>query len=245
MKLIDILKRMFVERDCVICGDPISYESEEPICEDCEEDWCKLLTTRCNICGKERELCHCLPKQIKEISNGHAIWCVFYDNEINPKANKIFFDLKKYGYRILVNLIADIIVRALISSCCALDVKYKRYAITYVPRRRVVKHQRMFDQSEKLAKAIGKRLGIPVFSCLENKSWKEQKKLNKHERIENARKAYRMKKNAKLEYEYIFLVDDIITSGSSMRACADLLYENGAINVIPVAFAKDNIKKGE
>ena len=73
MKLIDILKRMFVERDCVICGDPISYESEEPICEDCEEDWCKLLTTRCNICGKERELCHCLPKQIKEISNGHAI----------------------------------------------------------------------------------------------------------------------------------------------------------------------------
>ena len=236
---------MFVERDCVICGEPISYEGEEPICADCEEDWYKFLTTRCNTCGRERELCHCMPKQVLEISNSMVIWCAFYDNEANPNANQIFFDLKKKGYYPLVRLIAERISQVLISACCARGIMYKSYAITYVPRRKSMRRFHMFDQSEKIARALGKILDIPVFSCMENRSWREQKKLNKNERIKNARKAYRMKKNAKVEYENIFLVDDIITSGSSMRVCADLLYENGAKNVIPVAFAKDNFKKGE
>ena len=122
---------------------------------------------------------------------------------------------------------------------------YNSFAITYIPRRKSTKRYYSFDQSQKLAKALGKIINIPVFSCIENKGKREQKRLNKIERLENARKAYAMKKNAKIEYENIFLVDDIITSGASMKVCADLLYENGAKNVIPVAFAKDNYKKGE
>lgn len=236
---------MFVERDCVICDEPVSYDKEEPICDDCEDDWYNFLTTRCNSCGKERELCYCLPRQVKEINDSLAIWCVFYDKEKNPRVNRIFFDLKQKGYNDVVDLMAQILSQVLVSYCCAHNIMYNSFAITYIPRRKSTKRYYSFDQSQKLAKALGKIINIPVFSCIENKGKREQKRLNKIERLENARKAYAMKKNAKIEYENIFLVDDIITSGASMKVCADLLYENGAKNVIPVAFAKDNYKKGE
>ncbi|MBQ7353078.1 MAG: ComF family protein [Clostridia bacterium] len=245
MKIKEILKRMFIERDCIVCGEPISYDNIDYVCEDCEEDWYNLLTTRCNSCGNERDLCFCLPNLVKEINDSLAIWCVFYDKEKNPNANRIFFDLKKKGYRSVVKVMAEYISKVLISYCYAHNIKYKTFAITYVPRRKSMRRYYSFDQSEKLAKALGKLLNLPTFSCLDNKGRKEQKKLNKYERLENARKSYQLKKNAKVEYKNIFLLDDIITSGASMRACAEILYDNGAKSVIPVAFAKDNYKKGE
>ena len=245
MKVFELFKRMFFERSCAICGEPVSYDEEEPICKDCEQDWFNLLTTRCNICGCEKELCTCMPRQVTEISKSHVIWCVFYDKSSNQQANRMFYRLKQKGYTSIVNLMADRISQVLVSSCYTRGIRYKQYAITYVPRRKSNKRRYMFDQSEKIAKALSKKLNIPVFSCLENNSGNEQKKLSKADRIENAINSYKMKKNAKVEYENVFLVDDIITTGASMRACAIMLYENGAKNVIPVAFAKDNFKKGE
>ena len=66
------------------------------------------------------------------------------------------------------------------------------------------------------------------------------------ERRRNAQGAYVLKKNFENKYKKYFLVDDIITTGSTLVFCSRLLHEAGATDVIPVTYAKDNYKtKGD
>ena len=135
--------------------------------------------------------------------------------------------------------------KSIISQCKAHNVNYKEFAITYAPRSLKKFNEFGVDQSKELAKIIAKNLGINMVSVFKNKSWKVQKKLNRTQRMENAKKAYRLKKNFKNGYQKYFVVDDVLTSGATLYHCAKLLLENGAQTVIPVTYAKDNIKKGD
>ena len=70
----------------------------------------------------------------------------------------------------------------------------------------------------------------------------EQKGLSKDDRALNAAESYEYIENSIGENKNIFLVDDIMTSGATLYACAFHLYSAGALNVVPVVFAKDNYK---
>ena len=112
--------------------------------------------------------------------------------------------------------------------------------MTYAPRRRRVEKKYGFDQSKLLAKEIGRQLSIEVKPTLINKGKRAQKLLTKEERRKNAQASYFLKKNLNLSGKTVLLVDDLITSGATMKAASELLYKVGANDVIPVAFAKDN-----
>lgn len=241
MNILKILEQMLLPRICPLCQEAVDYERENPLCDECEELWQEYLSIKCHTCGYKSKDCTCLPKQIKEINNSICVWCIFYTPKAKNDVNKLFFKAKRKYNIELLKMFARYMKKNLVSFCISHKINYNEFEITFVPRRRRKRKQYGFDHAEKLAKYLAKMLGgIKVNRALVNKGRKEQKRLNKQKRIENAKKSYRFKKNADVKNKKLFLVDDIITSGSSMKSCAELLYQNGAAAVIPVAFAKDN-----
>ncbi|MBQ3223484.1 MAG: ComF family protein [Clostridia bacterium] len=165
---------------------------------------------------------------------------VFYDAKSNLPLNNLVFKLKRDYNRDIIEFCATEIVKNLKSLCLRHGIDYKDYLITYTPRRVSGKRKYGFDHSKRMAIEISKLLGIKTIKTLINVGTAEQKTLSKEKRKENAKQSYELSKNASVSGKKLFIVDDIITSGSTMKACADLLYQSGATDIIPLAFAKDN-----
>jgi predicted amidophosphoribosyltransferase len=76
-------------------------------------------------------------------------------------------------------------------------------------------------------------------NCFKNVGKKEQKTLTKLERMQNALQSFIPLDGINVEGKKFILIDDVITSGSTINACASLLKRMGAKSVVAVCFAKD------
>ena len=87
------------------------------------------------------------------------------------------------------------------------------------------------DHAELLAKSLAKKLSAQYYQPIISKSKKAQKKTSGEERLKNAQ--FKLKVRAKsLSGKTVIIVDDIVTTGSSMGACAMLLRGLGAKKII-------------
>lgn len=242
MKLSEFFKRMLVERYCVICGEAIPYDGNEPFCKECVPHWQEFLKVKCRNCGRPHSACICLPSKIRKINHSMAGWCVFYDASTNGEINKLFSYLKRRYDREVIDLCAERMKSSVIGIFKARGQSYKDYVVTFAPRRRKNVLQYGFDQSKKLAQALSKKLGIKYVTTFKNVATEEQKGLNKKERALNAQQSYVYIDGSLKGYKNVILVDDIMTSGATLYSCAFQLYKNGAASVVPVTFAKDNYR---
>ena len=240
MGIFSVFRRFFITRKCVLCKEPISYDLELPFCADCHEKWESFTKTTCHKCGYRHTECTCVPSLARDISKNGIGWCYFYDSNSKFAPNNLVFRLKREYNRDIVEFIASEISKRATKLAAMRGFNYKNYVVTYAPRRKNGRYRYGIDQSKMIAKEVAKNLGIEMESCLYNVGSREQKRLTKRERKENATKSYVLKRGVNLENKSYFLVDDIITTGSTMKACADLLYSGGAKDVIPLAYAKDN-----
>lgn len=240
MKLAEILKRIFGERCCVICGEPISYDAREPFCHMCIEHWRKFLKIKCRKCGREWENCSCLPSKVRRVNHSLASWSVFYDSASNGAVNMLFARIKRRYDRVAIDFCTEIMKSNLIALCNSRGICYRDFVVTYAPRNRKNLKKFGFDQSKKLAQSLAKKLDIKMVKALKNVGKTEQKGLNKQERFKNAIESYRFIDGSIKENARLFVVDDVMTSGATLLACSFHLYKNGASSVVPVVFAKDN-----
>lgn len=109
-------------------------------------------------------------------------------------------------------------------------------AVTYVPLSKQGKRRRGYDQSQRLAKSLAHILGLPLLPTLEKVRETEiQHLLGKSKRQENVRGAYRAGPAA--AGKALLLVDDIVTTGATLRQCAQMLYDAGAVQVCALCAA--------
>lgn len=246
MKIIEVIKRMLLEKHCIVCSEPISYDKKEPFCDNCIEEWDSFIKAKCKKCGRENTLCTCLPSKVRKINHSLVSWCYFYNGDENGEINKLFTYLKKVYDREVIDFCTDRMKASVLSMCKARGIDYKDFLVTYITRSKHNVNKYGFDQSEKLAKSLAKKLGINVVKAFNNVGKIEQKGLNKKERAKNAFETYEFIEGSLGDNKQLFLVDDILTTGASMLACSIHLFKNGATTVIPVVFAKDNLKyKGD
>ena len=246
MKLFKLLKQMIFVNKCIICEEGLPHDETVLLCNDCLAEWDEYLNTRCNRCDAKRKDCKCLPVDIRNTFEHGACWSVFYNgnNDIDSPDSLVYV-LKRAGDRDVINFCGNMMKKSLVSFCIAHKINYRDYAITYTPRSKRNARKYDFDQSRELAKYLSKELGIEFVEVFVNKGRKEQKKLDRYERIENAKENYHIKKDFINKHKKYFLVDDILTSGATLCRCGELLYFVGADDVIPVTYAKDNIFKGD
>lgn len=101
--------------------------------------------------------------------------------------------------------------------------------------------KRGYNQAEILAKYLGKRFDLPVKNLLERvKETKPQYGLKREERMENMKDAFGIAKSVEQSAKgSALLVDDVVTTGSTLREAANTLKRNGFGKVYGIVLAQD------
>ena len=143
------------------------------------------------------------------------------------------FQEKSYLYKTIVNF--------LLKKEKFFSILQSYDTIIPVPISRQRKGKRGYNQSELLAKEIAKKLKIEYnHDCLfKTKNVIEQSKLKKEERQNNLQGAYQLVHPEKLKNKKILLVDDIYTTGSTVKECSKILRQAKPKKIGVFTIAKD------
>ncbi len=102
--------------------------------------------------------------------------------------------------------------------------------------------QRGFNQSEYIARGISEVLNKPVITDAVSReiTGKSQTRKGRYERWKNVEDVFKIKHRRKLENKHVLLVDDVITTGATLEACATeiLKCSNSKVSVAALAYTK-------
>lgn len=111
-----------------------------------------------------------------------------------------------------------------------------------VPISRKRRRQRGYNQSEALALGVSQVTGLPVVThALMRKHFRQsQTHLSAFERQENVADIFQLADDSPLRNRHVLLIDDICTTGATLRACADVLdaVEGIRLSVLTFGFTK-------
>lgn len=95
-------------------------------------------------------------------------------------------------------------------------------AIIPVPLHPIKLHQRGYNQSERIGKGLSDHLGIPLdtTSLLRKEYTETQTRKSRITRMENVKSAFKLHRADQLKGKHILIVDDVLTTGATIEACA-------------------------
>lgn len=100
--------------------------------------------------------------------------------------------------------------------------------------------ERGFNQSALIARSLGRMLGIRCERRLlaRVRSTPPQAGLSQPERLRNLRSAFRVTRSESVREKTVLLVDDVMTTGATLNACAKVLQQAGAKEVRALVVAR-------
>ncbi len=218
MQIINAFFDFFIPRYCPSCKKKLELE-ENCICDECLSSIERADSSRLNS-EYQRKFA-----STKIISGFTSLFIFEKDKPLQMlihsiKYNKRFLNAKYLGKLIGENLRQEI-------------MNWNIDIIVPVPLHSLRKTDRGFNQSKYIALGIGNKLGVMVKSNLlkRNRYTESQTKLTQKEREINISGAFKAKHNKIIENKTFLLVDDIITTGATIRECGKALLEGGADKV--------------
>ncbi len=128
----------------------------------------------------------------------------------------------------------------LMAQCVADHPDIKPDVVTWAPLSAKRRRERGFDQGEELARALSRELGLKVEGLLvKTRHNGRQSDLKEHaQRKANVLGAYTLRPGGAVRGRRVLLVDDVVTSGATLSACAKVLVQAGAEEVWCVTLAQ-------
>lgn len=155
-----------------------------------------------------------------------------------PKTKKILARYKYHGDERYATFLGSLMGEVV-------DIKYRDKGlnlITSVPLHDSRMKERGFNQSQLLAEQIGNFLDLPTQTILERKKPSlSQASLNRAARLAALQDAFELTMEAKqldLATYTILLVDDVYTTGTTIRECAKILRTAGVHSIYAITFAR-------
>lgn len=212
--------KTFGEYICANCFSLISLETM-PICGMCGNATINALT-------------HPVCKTALGID---GIFCgVLYKGTIK----KLVYKSKYTPYVFdLTKMMASLFIESLIQQESFTHILQKlRPVLVPIPLHAKKEKKRGYNQSALLANYLSKNFQLPTSSILlRTKETKPQFGLNKEQRQENMLNAFAVKQ--KPLFKEVFVVDDILTTGATLKEAAKILKRNGVEKVWGVCFSQD------
>jgi ComF family protein len=110
-----------------------------------------------------------------------------------------------------------------------------------VPLHKSKQRKRGYNQSEFFASGLSQAMKIPTdfISLYRARATETQTRKSRFERFENVKSIFQLNENHSLAGKHILLVDDVVTTGSTLEACCQTLKEAGnKVSVVTMAYAK-------
>lgn len=242
MKINNVISNLLFPPKCANCNElldiKLTQKHVDPLCPSCRLHYENEKQRECNICGLKMEFCRCMPKNMQKAQCTALLKLISYRaNDENLPIRNFIYSIKHSDYKVSFDFVAEQMRKSLIAEMRAANLMPSDCVITFLPRSYKNKAKDGFDQSLRLAKALSKVTGIEFVNCFSRRVRSgEQKKLNVYERKLNMNSAYKPRNvENKLKNKTVILVDDIVTTGSSMAACARIAYSMGAYAVMGVS----------
>ena len=244
-----LMSALFPPR-CGGCGALLKTEGPgkeySAFCADCRGIWESELLDSCGGCGLAVSACTCSPQEIARV-HGTGLWKrVYYlQGKKYPPQNRILYKIKRQKSALCLEFLAVELEQALRKLIADTKSDPSLLRLTYFPRSRRSAHENGTDQGKELVRALSRRTSIPwepiIRRCPHRNT--QQKTLSQKERQRNAMASYYLDPKADPMGKIYILVDDIVTTGSTMAAGIRLLRKAGASAVHCLAVAVDDANK--
>ena len=147
---------------------------------------------------------------------------------------KAVYELKFSGNRAIARAAAELSAPLLLAEKFD-DIDY----IVPVPLHYRRFFKRGYNQSEVIASMLAKQLNKPYKNLLKRtRSTQRQATLSREERLKNLQGAFAVKKPAHVSGKKILLVDDVLTTGATLHACAEALQQAGSAELLVFTLAR-------
>ncbi|PYK21373.1 MAG: hypothetical protein DME53_04140 [Verrucomicrobia bacterium] len=213
---------------CTICGKNV--RAGEYLCDECDGNLIRIVAPFCQTCSEPFEG-----------SIQSAFTCA------NCAHRTIYFDAAVAAYRgrgIVREVIhqfkytRQIHLRHLVARWLGAALEDERLRdcnfdlIVPVPLHPTRERERGFNQASLLSELLSAQTSIRSQRVLERVRYTTtQTALDRSERMENLHNAFRLRKNADVRGLRVLLIDDVLTTGSTLSECARVLKRAGAISV--------------
>lgn len=234
--MLDFIATLLYPKRCVRCQKGGRY-----ICDNCFATISFLSFQLCAICqkGSIDGLTH--PKCTGKFRIDGIISSIAYKGT----AKKLIYQFK---YKPFLSDLRGILGKLLYEGLIQQEsftkfIENRSVLIISVPLYKDRERKRGYNQSELLAQELSKKIGLVYVPKLliRSRKTKPQFELKKEERVKNILGAFEInpKLRTQIKDRRIIIVDDITTTGSTLKECGKILKMSGAKKVLGVTLAHE------
>ena len=236
----DAVASVFFPAGCRICDALLVGASRVPICGECLDSFAAIPEESCEVCGQalggmtanEGEPHVCRACQQKTYAFERARSYGIYDGALVRAILLLKWERIEPLGAWFAERLAEIVHRdgELLDS----DV------VVPVPLHRDRERHRGYNQAGLISKPLARTLKLPhrAMLLMRTRPRPDKPVLSLEERWESVRGAFATRPGSQVDNKRVLLVDDVMTTGATLDACARALLESGAKSVLGLTAAR-------
>jgi competence protein ComFC len=240
----DAVVSVFFPAGCRICEGLLTRASRVPICEECLRSFEALPERICDVCGSpllagfwgvqggvdERLVCRLCADKTYAFDRARS-YAVYEGALVRAILLLKFENMEPLGA-----WFAGRLAEVVRGDAEALEAD----VVVPVPLHRDRERERGYNQADLIARPLAKRLKLPHKAVLlmRTRPRPDKQVLSLEERWESVRGAFATRPGSQVDKLRVLLVDDVLTTGATLDACARALREAGAKSVIGLTVAR-------
>lgn len=228
--MVSLLLDLLFPPSCLICGARDLYRPDTLICEACVDSIAFIAHPLCPCCGRpfftESERDHLCGDCLGEEFSFTKV------RALGRYEGSLATVIHRFKYRRKFAMAE--IFKFLLGHYAPPDLDFSEYqCLVPVPLHPVKLRQRGFNQAVMWAELVSERYGVPLLRTVLKRieATAPQVELQKKERERNVRGAFAVSKAEAIKGKTVLLLDDVCTTGATMRECARVLRNAGAFRV--------------
>ena len=236
----DAVVSVFFPSGCRICDRLLTSASRVPLCEECLSSFERVPGILCEVCGRPlpglrqepQEPLLCPACRDKTYAFERARSFALYENAVVRAILLLKFEQIEPLGAWLAERLAEIVSAE--GDTMAADV------VVPVPLHRERERERGYNQAALLSTPLAKKLRLPHKAVLlvRTRARPDKQVLSLEERWESVRGAFATRPGSQVDNLRVLLVDDVLTTGATLDACARALRDAGAKSVIGLTVAR-------
>lgn len=221
-RLFDLL----APRACVACGARLA-ESEEVLCASCN---LHLPRTDFAANAYDNEMAQCFWGRIP-IERAAALF--FYHPQ--SETSHAIYDLKYHHHPDYANQLGHFAAQDFAAHDFFNDID----GIVAIPLTRGRQRHRGYNQAEEIARGVAEATGLPIFHKVVRRNIFDgsQTQKDRWERMEGVEEAFELLRPEHIHGRHVLIVDDVVTTGATVCACAKELAKAGEVKVSVMSLA--------